>query len=650
MVNIFPSSIEKLKETKTEIWYSELLVYRLLEILDDNWYVWHSVEWLGQKSSSPRETDFLVFNPEYGFIVLEVKGGEVNYENFEWRIITHGGEVDNRDPVSQARGAAFYFLKRYVALARKKPNKYDFLKFKSDGTPLFPGLFWYGIIFTTSNFKETMINRGLSILHLEEYMIFEKNDCDSQEEWKDQKKKGLIGSGVISPIQEFLENIFSKKTNRYFKKLTGNIKKNTTDLYIEMINPKINASYIKDSILRKNVKDLKEINKEQDLILKQYADKNWCLFRGSAGTGKTFIAMKKAILLHKDDNKVLLLCFNRELKFFIRNIIEQQFKIDIKKLTQKFLIINLHSLLKSIIRTHFNVKDEEKIKKALFGTPPDYKLVADILINMINEKGLKKDFLFDDIIVDEAQDINENFWPILLKFLKEGKREKSVFYIFYDMEQKKFEKTITPEKFGLKVFDSFPLQRNLRNTEEIISWIKDNTNHGNYERTSEVHGLQVTTIPVKKTVMDAITEVAFTVMECYKINHLELEEMVIICDKQLKYIKDQDITKKGNKENLVAYLKLDLEGQGRLTLVEPNRNDKFNDIVRNNSLPNPILFNGIGTFKGLEKNIVFAIFPNINNPKFKEESELYESLLMDAYIAASRARVMLYVAMYDDIK
>ncbi len=650
MVKIFPTSIDKLKQAKPETWYSEILVYRYLETLDDNWYVWHSVEWLGPKYSSPRETDFLIFNPEYGFLVLEVKGGEVNYENYEWKIVSHGGKVNKRDPVSQARGATFYFLRKYVELARKKTNKNDFVKFKSDGTNLFPGLFWYGLVFSTSNFKEIMIKKGLSILHLERYMIFEKNECDSQEEWMEQKKKGLISAGVISPIQNFLEILFSKRITPYFKKLTGKLKKNTTNLFLEMVNPKINASFLKDKILRRNIKDLEEINKEQDLILKLYADKNWCLFRGSAGTGKTFIAIKKAILLYKEGKKVLLLCFNRELKFFIRKIIEQQFKININKHSQKFLIINIHSFFKNIIRTHFDEKEEGLLKKALFSTPSDYIRVADFLNNMIKERGLKKEYLFDGLIVDEAQDINELLWPILPKFLMEREREKFIFYIFYDLEQKKYEKNITPEKFGLKKFDSFPLLRNLRNTEEIIKWIKDNTNHGKYERTSEVHGLQVTVFQVKKTVMDAIIDVAFTVIECYKINHLELDEMVIICDKQLKYIKDQDIVKKGKQENLITYLKLDLEGEGRLTLIEPNRNDKFAEIVFQNSLPNPVLFNGIGTFKGLEKNIVFAIFPNLNNPKFKEDIEFYESLLMDAYIAASRARVMLYVAMYNDIK
>ena len=650
MVKIFPTSIDKLKQAKPETWYSEILVYRYLETLDDNWYVWHSVEWLGPKYSSPRETDFLIFNPEYGFLVLEVKGGEVNYENYEWKIVSHGGKVNKRDPVSQARGATFYFLRKYVELARKKTNKNDFVKFKSDGTNLFPGLFWYGLVFSTSNFKEIMIKKGLSILHLERYMIFEKNECDSQEEWMEKKKKGLISAGVISPIQNFLEILFSKRITPYFKKLTGKLKKNTTNLFLEMVNPKINASFLKDKILRRNIKDLEEINKEQDLILKLYADKNWCLFRGSAGTGKTFIAIKKAILLYKEGKKVLLLCFNRELKFFIRKIIEQQFKININKHSQKFLIINIHSFFKNIIRTHFDEKEEGLLKKALFSTPSDYIRVADFLNNMIKERGLKKEYLFDGLIVDEAQDINELLWPILPKFLMEREREKFIFYIFYDLEQKKYEKNITPEKFGLKKFDSFPLLRNLRNTEEIIKWIKDNTNHGKYERTSEVHGLQVTVFQVKKTVMDAIIDVAFTVIECYKINHLELDEMVIICDKQLKYIKDQDIVKKGKQENLITYLKLDLEGEGRLTLIEPNRNDKFAEIVFQNSLPNPVLFNGIGTFKGLEKNIVFAIFPNLNNPKFKEDIEFYESLLMDAYIAASRARVMLYVAMYNDIK
>ena len=62
MVKIFPPYTEQLIEKGAPD--SELKVYELFKALNDNWYVWHSVEWLERKRDgflNLGESDFLIF-------------------------------------------------------------------------------------------------------------------------------------------------------------------------------------------------------------------------------------------------------------------------------------------------------------------------------------------------------------------------------------------------------------------------------------------------------------------------------------------------------------------------------------------------------------------------------------------------------------
>ncbi|MDH4225905.1 MAG: NERD domain-containing protein, partial [Deltaproteobacteria bacterium] len=79
MANMFPNRFED--ETLSE---AERRFYAACaEQLDDHWDVFHSVAWLGKNEKGHRdgEADFVVAHPDWGALVVEVKGGGISFES-----------------------------------------------------------------------------------------------------------------------------------------------------------------------------------------------------------------------------------------------------------------------------------------------------------------------------------------------------------------------------------------------------------------------------------------------------------------------------------------------------------------------------------------------------------------------------------------
>ena len=113
MANIIPrlteEQIEKIHPR------SEKKVYRaLIEQLPDDWLVIHSLEFImttsRYNSHGDREADFVVFVPDYGVLVIEVKGGGIEYDNQlnQW-YSTDSDQVvhEIKNPIKQAKDAKY---------------------------------------------------------------------------------------------------------------------------------------------------------------------------------------------------------------------------------------------------------------------------------------------------------------------------------------------------------------------------------------------------------------------------------------------------------------------------------------------------------------------------------------------------------------
>jgi hypothetical protein len=77
---------------------AELVLYQAFENLPDSFTVLHEVKWFARERGTVGEIDFLIAHPDYGVLVMEVKGGAVRIENGRW----YSGRHEIKDPCEQA--------------------------------------------------------------------------------------------------------------------------------------------------------------------------------------------------------------------------------------------------------------------------------------------------------------------------------------------------------------------------------------------------------------------------------------------------------------------------------------------------------------------------------------------------------------------
>src|SRR5208282_5009903 len=110
MALFFPDiDLDESYESEASGYRAELTVLKSLEILDDKWRIFHGLDWRyidereGEKTG---ETDILIFHPDLGLMVIEVKGGGVEIDNGNWvyrSMFDNSTYVMKQSPFSQAR-------------------------------------------------------------------------------------------------------------------------------------------------------------------------------------------------------------------------------------------------------------------------------------------------------------------------------------------------------------------------------------------------------------------------------------------------------------------------------------------------------------------------------------------------------------------
>ena len=93
MAIMHPSDISKKKHV-----YSEKKLFEALKNqLGPKYHVFFSVRWYSEDELGNREDsecDFLIYNPDYGFLCIEAKGGKSIYvdENDDWFLVENDGD------------------------------------------------------------------------------------------------------------------------------------------------------------------------------------------------------------------------------------------------------------------------------------------------------------------------------------------------------------------------------------------------------------------------------------------------------------------------------------------------------------------------------------------------------------------------------
>ena len=165
--------------------------------------------------------------------------------------------------------------------------------------------------------------------------------------------------------------------------------------------------------------ELPIISSEQNYIIQQLILNNNVVVDSVAGSGKTTCNLH--IAKHFNDMKILLLTYNSKLKVETR---EKAKKLGINN-------IEVHSYHSLCVKYY------------------DNKCFTDTIINSIIKNKIKpiRSFIFDLIVLDEAQDITSLYYELICKIYKDNKNINKKICIFGDKKQSIFDFNNADQRF-----------------------------------------------------------------------------------------------------------------------------------------------------------------------------------------------------------
>ena len=206
---------------------------------------------------------------------------------------------------------------------------------------------------------------------------------------------------------------------------------------------------------------LLELTEQQAQVFEGLYAQDRVLVEGVAGSGKTFLALERAIAFARAGKRTLFVCFNSALAGWLR----RQFNEDprTKDHRSRLVIKNFHALAKELA-------DDAGVDFSPFGggqrTPRFWdEEVPDLLEQAVLERELSGvDVRYDALVVDEAQDFSEGWWYALTEsLLRNG---NGPIYAFMDPNQSLRGDVQQPP---IKFETTFRLSINCRNTRRIAT-------------------------------------------------------------------------------------------------------------------------------------------------------------------------------------
>lgn len=384
----------------------EGLMFDALQRLPDDYYVFHSFRISTVKDDTfyESETDFVVFNRKKGVLCIEAKAGRVKYDNGYW-YYQNGMPMHNGGPFNQA-SANKWKLKKY---------------FEANG---------FGYILGKCKFLHGVWFPAISDSYLSSMTLPSEAD----------KKLVLTTEALTNPLP-YIEQIFNLSLP-YINET--NISNNDADKVIrEIFCPHFDVflSSSMEGDFKKIV--FRRMLNEQAGILNFLCEQKTAVINGAAGTGKTMIAVEKAIRHAAKKESVLFLCYNNQLKSYLAEHYANTY-------IQYYTISGLACKLCNT--------DE-----------PDYKK----LVKKLEDLYIAETFPYKHVIVDEGQDFGiddieeANILQAIKDIIVDSASIEGTFYVFYDRLQLVHGKQLP--KFIEEADCKLTLYRNCRNTENIAT-------------------------------------------------------------------------------------------------------------------------------------------------------------------------------------
>ena len=543
MAIMHPTDIENYDYTPTE----KEMYYALKQQLPDKYQVFYSIRWFetSNKKRVDSESDFLVFDPSFGFITIEVKGGTgITVSDGTWTLIEdYGwGESSTRDlkcsPYEQAEKSMRHFHDYFV-------NEFN---------QSFNGVYGFCVAFPRYAIDSQLAQEAPPELTID------LNDMQS--------------------LHAKINAVFHYWKNKRNISIPFSAEQRTR--FITAINKQISMSAAAGALIPIKEKEFSKIDFVQDSILDCLFNYKQSQIVGGAGTGKTFIGIKKAIRDAIQGKKVLFVCCNGELSAYVSARVAAYSSITVN---------TYEGLMKSLLGDRY-----DQLPVNGNGNRNCFELID---LVPATEK-------YDSIIVDEAQDFDLDMGLSIRSLLVNDKT--SELYVFYDKNQNVFEMDFE-NAFAIDA-PPYVLRYNIRNTGCIYECAVNRTNLGQDTVANSIIGVQpeIHNYSKPSQAVKALTNI---------VNRLVQKEYVP--EKSIVIVSD------------VAFDKSILSGESRI--------GAFSILFKHHSdtKEGEICFKTAEEFKGLEANVVIYLTHDFSNlPATNTDSR-------KEYVAITRARYYLYI-------
>ena len=388
MANMYPKNISEYMPTD-----SERIVYQELKNqLPDSFDVFYSVSWTSYQSGRlvKSEADFIIASPDYGFLCLEVKGGnEIRVEDNTWYLsdTVHGERKLNMSPYEQAEKNMYYFSKIFSEYSDITPLKYRVV------FPFYP------------------VGENLELNNRDRACTIDSNDLNN----------------LYDRIKKIFRLWGGNSYGRRFYPISQH------QAFLELIRDRIAISAAAGALVRYKEQQLSVINRVQDNYIYFLTNVPQFYVHGGAGTGKTWIAMKMAKSEASMGKRTLFVCASKVLAKMIASNIGDC--VEVK---------DIHTLFSEVIKNFAEYKAPlfEGILKNLNVDCNKYDAIfvdeaqdfteewAEILKNMLVDSTASRfGIFFDDVQVLREESFGEGFGIIGAPYLlRENIRNTSNIY------------------------------------------------------------------------------------------------------------------------------------------------------------------------------------------------------------------------------
>ncbi len=406
MARVFPEHLpENIQQEPLRS--AERRVYEALNHLPDPYAVFYSVSWLGRTyDGGPQdgEADFVIAHPRLGLLVLEVKGGHIQFDaaTGQWTSRDRTGTVHViKDPVAQARSSKHALLAKLREL---------------------PG--WSHRWITAGHavvFPDVVVSDQDLRIDLPRRIILDHNDLQNP----------------VHAVQQLFE-YWQGQDNH-----SGGLDANGMRLVIDLLRRSFTLRTPLGVELDREDQRIIQLTEEQMYILDVLNRQRRAAIQGCAGSGKTMLALEKARRLAAEGFDVLLTCFNTALAQHLS-----------ERAPTGVDVFTFHGLCEEMIQEAGLRAIRPADDQAYYN-----QFLPDMLLDAVDELGPQ----FDAIIVDEGQDFHEDWWLPLQALLRDP--DNGILYVFFDDNQNLYQGTDRIP--GLIDTPPFPLTRNCRNTQQI---------------------------------------------------------------------------------------------------------------------------------------------------------------------------------------